>query len=302
MAPLTVATEKVSRLPLHAGVRPVITPGVAGDEPNETTSADGLELPHVLLAVTDTVPPLEPATVFIVLVVDVPVQPPGSDHVYDEAPPTTAMEKVSNPPLHTPAVPVIVPGAGGAVLTVTASVAADELPHVLLAVTETVPPPEPATVLIVFVVDVPVQPPGSDHVYDVAPPTVTIEKVSKLPLQTGVRPVIVPGVAGAVLIVTASVAAGELPHVLLAVTETVPPPEPAPVFIVFVVDVPVQPPGSDHVYDVAPPTVAIEKVSKLPLQTGVRPVIVPGVAGAGLTVTVTVNAVPVHTPNEGVTL
>ena len=60
-------------------------------------------------------------------------------------------------------------------------------------------------------------------------------------------PLIAPGVAGAVLIVTASVAGAELPHVLLAVTETVPPPEPAVVLIELVVEVPVQVTGSDQV-------------------------------------------------------
>ena len=81
MAPLTAVTENVSRLPLHAGVRPVITPGVAGVVLMVTTSVAGAEFPHALLAVTDTVPPLDPATVLIVLVVDVPVQPTGSDQV-----------------------------------------------------------------------------------------------------------------------------------------------------------------------------------------------------------------------------
>ena len=58
----------------------------------------------------------------------------------------------------------MVPGVAGAVLTVTASVAGLEFPQVLLAVTETVPPLEPAVVLMLLVVEVPVQPPGSDHV------------------------------------------------------------------------------------------------------------------------------------------
>ena len=56
------------------------------------------------------------------------------------------------------------PGVAGAVFTVTTSVAGDELPQILLAVTETVPPVELAVVVILLVVEVPVQPPGSDHV------------------------------------------------------------------------------------------------------------------------------------------
>ena len=205
----------------------MIAPGVASTVLIVTGSAAGAEFPQTLLAVTDTVPPLEPATVFIVLVVDVPVQPPGSDQVYEVAPPTGATEKVSAPPLHTTVCPLIKPGVAGVILTVTASVAGAEVPQVLLAVTETVPPPEPAVVLIVLVVDVPVQPPGSDHVYEVAPPTEAMEKVSRLPEQTGVRPVIAPGVAGTLLTVMTKVAGVEPPHALFAVTDIVPPPEPA---------------------------------------------------------------------------
>ena len=247
IAPFTAAIEKVSRLPLQKVAVPLIVPGVAGGVLTVTASVAGAELPQVLFAVTDTVPPPEPAVVCMTLVRDVPVQPPGSDHVYDVAPPTLAIENVSRPPLQTVAVPVIAPGVAGAEPNDTTSVAGLELPQVLLAVTETVPPLEPATVFIVLVVDVPVQPTGSDHVYDVAPPTAVIEKVSNPPLQMPEVPVIVPGVAGGVLTVTASVAGLEFPQVLLAVTDTVPPLEPAVAPMLLVVDVPVQPPGSDHV-------------------------------------------------------
>ena len=66
---------------------------------------------------------------------------------------------------HMLALPLIAPGVAGAeVVTLTASVAGLELPQVLLAVTDTVPPPEPAVALIEFVVDVPVHVAGSDHV------------------------------------------------------------------------------------------------------------------------------------------
>ena len=44
-------------------------------------------------------------------------------------------------------------------------------PQELLAVTEIVPPLVPAVVVIEVVVDVPPQPEGSAHVYDVAPET-----------------------------------------------------------------------------------------------------------------------------------
>jgi hypothetical protein len=62
-------------------------------------------------------------------------------------------------PLITPGVP----GAGAEILT--AKVWAEELPQELPAVTETVPPVEPAVAMKVLVVlEFPVQPPGSDHV------------------------------------------------------------------------------------------------------------------------------------------
>ena len=46
----------------------------------------GVELPQALLAVTEIVPPVEPALVTIASVVDVPVQPLGKVQVYDVAP------------------------------------------------------------------------------------------------------------------------------------------------------------------------------------------------------------------------
>ena len=54
--------------------------GVAG-APTLTASVCAAEFPQVPLAVTDTVPPLEPTVDMIVLVVEVPVQPFGSVHV-----------------------------------------------------------------------------------------------------------------------------------------------------------------------------------------------------------------------------
>jgi hypothetical protein len=49
------------------------------------------------------------------------------------------------------------------------------LPHVLFAVTDMIPLVELAVVVILFVVLVPVHPPGKDHVYEVAPPTAMTE-------------------------------------------------------------------------------------------------------------------------------
>ena len=61
-------------------------------------------------------------------------------------------------------VPLIGPGADSPEPTVTASVLGADLPQALLAVTETVPPLAPITLVIVFVVDVPDHPFGSVQV------------------------------------------------------------------------------------------------------------------------------------------
>ena len=63
-------------------------------------------------------------------------------------------------PEQTVALPVIIPGWAGMTLTVTASVAAADDPHALLAVTVTFPLVALAVALIEFVVEVPVHPPG----------------------------------------------------------------------------------------------------------------------------------------------
>ena len=72
----------VSSTALHNVVRPVMTPGVAGEAVIVlTASVRGEELPQPLPTVTEMVPPLGPAVAPMLLVVDVPVQPLGSDHV-----------------------------------------------------------------------------------------------------------------------------------------------------------------------------------------------------------------------------
>ena len=58
---------------------------------------------------------------------------------------------------------------------------------------------------------------------------------------------IVPGVAGNGLVVTANVLAALEPQPLTAVTESIPPDAPAVTVIELVVDVPVQPDGNTHV-------------------------------------------------------
>ena len=227
---------------------PRIAVGVAGTPPTLTASVCGPELPQAPFAVTDTVPALVPIADMIVLVVEVPVQPFGRVHVYDVAPLTAATEKVSGLPALQPAdLLMIAAGVAGAVFTTTASVCAGELIQPLEAFTVTLPLLVPAVAMIVSVVEVPVQPFGSVQIYEVAPLTGATMKVSKMPLHKVSVPLMAPGVGGAAAMVTTSVCAEEVPHLLPAVTETVPPADPAVAMIVSVVEVPVQPLGSDQV-------------------------------------------------------
>ena len=144
---------------------PSMEVGVAGPEPKVTASVCADELPHPLLATTVTLPVLVPTVAFMALVVELPVQVFGNVQVYDVAPFTGVIEKVSTPPEQAVPVCKIFPGvAGAAAIVVTVTVCADELPHALFAVTEIVPPVEPAVVTIVSVVEVPVQPLGKVQV------------------------------------------------------------------------------------------------------------------------------------------
>ena len=58
-------------------VLPVIVPGCAGIEAMVTAKVLVLEAPQALLAMTETVPPVPPAVAEMLLVVLLPVQPPG---------------------------------------------------------------------------------------------------------------------------------------------------------------------------------------------------------------------------------
>ena len=97
-----------------------------------------------------------------------------------------------------------------------------------------------------------------------------------------------PGVAGVLPIVTASVWAVELPQVLPASTVILPAPDEGVAEILLVAEVPVQPLGKVQMYDVAPATVAMEYVVDIPVQTIAEPLIEPGAAGVADPVTVKV--------------
>jgi hypothetical protein len=71
--------------------------------------------------------------------------------------------------------------------------------------------------------------------------------VFKLAAHTALLPVMLPGVGGMTLTVTAFVCAADEPQALLAVTVMFPPVIPAVVIIDVVVEVPVHPPGNVHV-------------------------------------------------------
>jgi hypothetical protein len=69
----------------------------------------------------------------------------------------------------------MLPGCAGIAAKVTARFRGDDEPQLLFAVTEIVPLPPPAVAVIEMVEDVPVQPFGSVHVYEVAPATAVTE-------------------------------------------------------------------------------------------------------------------------------
>lgn len=85
-------------------------PGVAGTELTVTANVCTGDEPQVLLAVTVTLPLVEPESAVIELVVDVPVHPVGNVHVYPVAPLTVAMLYVLEVPEQIVAFPLITPG------------------------------------------------------------------------------------------------------------------------------------------------------------------------------------------------
>jgi hypothetical protein len=102
-------------------------------------------------------------------------------------------------------------------------------------------------VLMVFVLEVPVHPPGKVQVYETAPATLVIEYVFELPEQIVLFPVINPGVPGIEFTLTRKIEGVDEPQVLFAVTVILPPVIPATAVIELVVDVPDQPPGNVQV-------------------------------------------------------
>lgn len=143
---------------------PETAPGVDGTGVTLILSVCAVDEPQALSAVTVTLPLLVPAVDEMLLVVEAPLQPEGKVQVYELAPVTALTLYVFEVPEQSVVLPLIAPGcAGTAEFTVTASVCAELLPQLLLAVTLMVPPETPDVAVMELVVEEPLQPEGSVH-------------------------------------------------------------------------------------------------------------------------------------------
>ena len=167
----------------------------------------------------------------------------------------------------------------GLPVTVTLKVRGMPEPHELFAVTEIFPPFAPGVAVIDVEAELPLQPDGNVHVYDVAPATEAMLYVCETPWHTVVFPVIAPGWAGIAVTDTLNVRGVPEPHELFAVTEILPLFAPGVAVIDVEAELPLHPDGNVHVYDVAPFTAVILYVWEAPWHTVVLPVIAPGWAG-----------------------
>jgi len=67
--------------PWQTDVSPVMVPGWGGNAVTETLSVRAVLVPHAFVAVTEIVPPAEPAVAFMDVEVELPLQPDGKVHV-----------------------------------------------------------------------------------------------------------------------------------------------------------------------------------------------------------------------------
>jgi len=67
--------------PWQTDVIPVMVPGCAGERVTDTLCVLAVLVPHALEAVTEMVPPFEPAVASIDVEVELPLQPEGNVHV-----------------------------------------------------------------------------------------------------------------------------------------------------------------------------------------------------------------------------
>ena len=84
VAPATGETLYTFVLPLQTTLLPLIAAGVAGIVFTVTANVCADDVPHAFVAVTLT-EPLVPAVELILLLVPVPLHPPGNVHVYEVA-------------------------------------------------------------------------------------------------------------------------------------------------------------------------------------------------------------------------
>jgi hypothetical protein len=114
----SLVTEYVCELPEQITVLPVILPGIAGRGLTETFIVCTAELPHALFAITEMVPPAAPGVTKILLLVLLPLQPPGRLHVYEMADKLFATTYVLLLPSHMVVLPEMFPGVEGEVMQV----------------------------------------------------------------------------------------------------------------------------------------------------------------------------------------
>jgi hypothetical protein len=68
-------------LPVQTVARPLMAPGAEGTALADTVRLAAADVPQAFVAATVTVPPAEPAVTVMEVVVEAPVQPPGSVQV-----------------------------------------------------------------------------------------------------------------------------------------------------------------------------------------------------------------------------
>lgn len=141
---------------------PEIEPGVAGIEFTVMVCDDEADVPHAFEALIETLPPVALAVVLIEFVLLDPIHPEGRIQLYSVAPLTAVTEYVLAVPEQMEEFPDKVPGVfGGEELTVTALSDAEDVPQLLVAVTEIFPLIPLDVKLILFVELVPDQPIGN---------------------------------------------------------------------------------------------------------------------------------------------
>jgi hypothetical protein len=286
VAPATFGVVRFSVDPSHRGLL-LPAEGVAGVGFTVTVTVAGL-LEQPLLATTVYVPAAASTTLFITGFCVVEVNPFGPLQEY-VAPGIVSTISCSESPAHTGLL-LDATGVAGEEFTVTLTVPALLVHPFTVTVSEYVPVSADVTFVIEGFCEEEVNAFGPVHEY-VAPATAVVVRFSVAPTHNGLL-LEGTGVAGIGLITTVVVPAGPVQPFTVTVTEYVPAAASvAPVTDVFCC-VSVKPFGPVQLY-VAPATFEAVRLKLPPSQIG--PVLeAVGAAGVGLTVTVTVPALPVQ--------